>query len=194
MQTVKKWLADRANQPVLWLLLGGLLFRSIIAFCLYPGIDETYYYLYSLHLDWSYFDHPVLVALTTGFGPWVTGVVSQFTIRLATLILYTGSLFLLYLTGAQLFGAQAGRLTLAIATIIPIFQVGFGVLSLPDSPLIFFWSASLCLAADEFFGRDTNVGAKHLGGNLSVKSKIDNPNASPSGSWQVSYQPSYRLA
>ncbi|NER97982.1 MAG: 4-amino-4-deoxy-L-arabinose transferase [Symploca sp. SIO1B1] len=194
MQTVKKWLADRANQSVLWLLLGGLLFRSIIAFCLYPGIDETYYYLYTLHLDWSYFDHPVLVALTTGFGPWVTGVVSQFTLRLATLILYTGSLFLLYLTGAQLFGDQAARLTLAIATIIPIFQVGFGVLSLPDSPLIFFWSVSLYLAAYEFFGRDTNVGAKHLGDNLSVKPKIDNPNASPSGSWQVSYQPSYRLA
>jgi len=166
MQTFQKWLADKANQSVLWLLLGGLLFRSIIAFWLYPGIDETYYYLYSLHLDWSYFDHPVLVALTTGFGPWVTGVVSQFTIRLATLILYTGSLFLLYLTSVQLFSVQAARLTLAIATIIPIFQVGFGVLSLPDSPLIFFWSASLCLAAYEFFG--------HSGGS-------------------ITYRPSYRL-
>ncbi len=202
MQRVQKWLADQANQSVLWLLLGGLLFRSIIAFWLYPGIDETYYYLYSLHLDWSYFDHPVLVALTTGFGPWITGVVSQFTIRLATLILYTGSLFLLYLTSAQLFGVKAARLTLAIATIIPIFQVGFGVLSLPDSPLIFFWSASLCVAAYEFFGQSTederviesDVGAKHLGDNSSKKPKVYSPNASSSGSWDVSYYPSYRLA
>ena len=212
MQTVQKWLADKANQSVLWLLLGGLLFRSIIAFWLYPGIDETYYYLYSLHLDWSYFDHPVLVALTTGFGPWVTGVVSQFTIRLATLILYTGSLFLLYLTSAQLFGVKAARLTLAIATIIPIFQVGFGVLSLPDTPLIFFWSASLCLAAHEFFRQSAEdereiepirggfpsqksyVGAKHLGDNSSVKPKLYSPNALPSESLKVSYRPSYRLA
>ncbi|NEP34790.1 MAG: 4-amino-4-deoxy-L-arabinose transferase, partial [Moorea sp. SIO3B2] len=61
------------HQFVLGWLLGGLLFRCIIAFWLYPGIDEAYYYVYSLHLDWSYFDHPVLVALTTGFGTWITG-------------------------------------------------------------------------------------------------------------------------
>ncbi|WP_322744298.1 MULTISPECIES: ArnT family glycosyltransferase [unclassified Coleofasciculus] len=136
---------------VLVWLVGGLLFRGVIAFWLYPGIDEAYYYTYSVHLDWSYFDHPVLVALTTGFGTWVTGIVSQFTIRLGTLILHTGSLFLLYLTGVKLFGIKAARLTLAIATIIPIFQIGFGVLTLPDSPLIFFWSASLYVAAREFF-------------------------------------------
>lgn len=139
------------DQSVLFLLVGGLLFRCVIAFWLYPGFDESYYYLYSLHLDWSYFDHPVLVALTTGFGPWVTGVVSQFTIRLGSLILHTGSLLLLYLTSAKLFSTKAARLTLAIATLIPIFQIGFGVLTLPDSPLMFFWSASLYCAAYEFF-------------------------------------------
>ena len=76
--------------------------------------DEAYYYLYSLHLDWSYFDHPLLVALTTGFGPWLTGVVSQFTIRLGTLIGYTGSLLLLYLTCRRLFSPKAAYLTLLI--------------------------------------------------------------------------------
>lgn len=151
MQSAQKWLAQKANQSVLFLLLGGLLFRSVIAVWLYPGFDEAYYYVYSLHLDWSYFDHPVLVALTTGFGPWVTGEVSQFTIRLGPLILHTGSLILLYLTSAKLFCGKAARLTLAIATIIPIFQVAFGILTLPDNPLMFFWSASLCCAADEFF-------------------------------------------
>ena len=82
MQKVQKWLAQKANQSVLFWLLGGLLFRSFVAFWLYPGFDEAYYYLYSIHLDWSYFDHPVLVALLTGIGPWLTGEVSQFTIRL----------------------------------------------------------------------------------------------------------------
>lgn len=82
MQIAQKWLAEKTNQSVFSLLVGGLLFRSAIAFWLYPTFDEAYYYLYTLHLDWSYFDHPVFVALTTGFGPWLTGVVSQFTIRL----------------------------------------------------------------------------------------------------------------
>jgi 4-amino-4-deoxy-L-arabinose transferase-like glycosyltransferase len=151
MQTAQKWLAQKANQSVLFWLIGGLLFRSFIALWLYPGFDEAYYYLYSLHLDWSYFDHPVLVALTTGLGPWITGEVSQFTIRLGTLILHTGSLLLLYLTSAKLFSTNAARLTLAIATLSPFFLVGFGVLTLPDIPLMFFWSASLYCAACEFF-------------------------------------------
>jgi hypothetical protein len=73
MQIALKWLAEKTNQLVLFLLVGGLLFRSFLAFSVYPTFDEAYYYLYSLHLDWSYFDHPFLVGLTTGFGPWLTG-------------------------------------------------------------------------------------------------------------------------
>jgi len=180
MQMAQKWLAEKANQSVLFLLIGGLLFRCIIALWLYPGLDEVYYYIYSLNLDWSYFDHPVLVALTTGFGPWVTGEVSQFTIRLGPLILHTGSLLLLYLTGVKLFSTKAARLTLAIATIIPIFQVGFGILTLPDSPLMFFWSASLCCAAYEFFQQPSTLEQGLLGPDQSRLS--------------VSYRPSYRLA
>ena len=151
MQIVQKWLVEKTNQSVLCLLVGGLLFRGLIAFWLYPTDDEAYYYIYSLHLDWSYFDHPVMVALTTGFGPWVTGVVSQFTIRLGALICYTGSLVLLYFTSRKLFSAKAAYLTLAIATISPIFAICFGLLSLPDAPLMLFWTASLYCAADEFF-------------------------------------------
>ncbi|MBW4476006.1 MAG: glycosyltransferase family 39 protein [Tolypothrix brevis GSE-NOS-MK-07-07A] len=157
MQIAQKWLAEKTNQLVLFLLVGGLLFRSFLAFSVYPTFDEAYYYLYSVHLDWSYFDHPFLVALTTGFGPWLTGgVVSQFTIRLGAIICYTGSLLLLYLTSKRLFSAKAANLTLAIATICPIFQVTFGILSLPDSPLMFFWSASLYCAVNEFFRQSGN--------------------------------------
>jgi len=150
MHIAQKWLARKPHQSVLFLFVGGLLFRAIIAFWLYPTFDEAYYYLYSLHLNWSYFDHPAMVALTTGFGPWLTGEVSQFTIRLGAILCYTGSLVFLYLTSKRLFSAKAAAFTLAIATISPIFQIGFGILSLPDSPLIFFWSASLYCAVAEF--------------------------------------------
>lgn len=180
MQIAQKWLAQKPNQSVLFLLVGGLLFRCIIAFWLYPTFDEAYYYLYSLHLDWSYFDHPILVALTTGLGPWLTGEISQFTIRLGALICYTGSLVFLYLTSCKLFSAKAASLTLAIATISPIFPVGFGVLSLPDSPLLFFWSASLYCAADEFF--------RQPGNQLPSLSESDESRSSNL------YLPSYRLA
>ncbi|MEA5536987.1 ArnT family glycosyltransferase [Crocosphaera sp. XPORK-15E] len=142
---------------VIWILLFGLIFRSIIAFWLLPGYDEGYYYLYTQHLDWSYFDHPVFVALTTGFGIWLTGITSPFTLRIGTVFLYTGSLLLLYFTSARLFNVKAAKITLIIASIIPIFQIGFGIVTLPDSPLIFFWSAALYCAVYEFFPVDNQI-------------------------------------
>ena len=153
MQAIKKWLTQRENRQLVGLLSSGFLLRSAIALWLPAGFDEGYYYLYSLHPDWSYFDHPLLVALTTGFGPLLTHTVSPFTIRLGSLLLHTGSLLLLYLTSVRLFSRQAAILTLAIATLIPIFQLGFGVLTLPDSPLMFFWTATLYVAVCEFFGQ-----------------------------------------
>ncbi len=142
---------DGIGRPLLGLLLGGLLWRGAIAYFLPLGFDEAYYYLYTRHWDWSYFDHPLGVALTTALGPWLLGDVSAFSLRFGTLLLYTGSLLLLYLTGQRLFSARAGLMAVAIASLIPIFHLGFGVLTLPDSPLIFFWTAALYVASSEFF-------------------------------------------
>lgn len=144
---------QRQERSLILLLAVGLIIRLVIALGLPPGFDEAYYYVYTLYPSLSYFDHPPLVALITGLGPWMTGMVSQFTIRWGSLVLYTGSLIFVYLTGQRLFSRQAGLITVAIATIAPIFLVGFGTLTLPDSPLIFFWSASLYWAAVEFFRR-----------------------------------------
>ncbi|MDX2272198.1 MAG: glycosyltransferase family 39 protein [Cyanobacteriota bacterium] len=167
-----------SSQPGLgvWLILAaGLIERMIIAFWLNPGFDEAYYFLYTLHPALSYFDHPPLVAWITALGPWLLGgAVSGFSIRLGSVLLYTGSLFWLYQTGRQLFGRRAGFFTLVIASIIPIFQVGFGVLTLPDSPLLFFWTAALSGAAAEFFPRRSGLPSSF----------------SESGS----YQPTWRLA
>lgn len=149
--SIRTWFSDRIHQQALLLLMSGLMVRLVIAQWLPPGFDESYYYLYTLHPNWSYFDHPPLVGLLTALGPWLTGMVSAFSIRIGSVLLYTGSLVFLYLTGCHLFNRQAGLLTLWIASVIPIFQVAFGVLILPDSPLIFFWSTTLYSAAIEFF-------------------------------------------
>lgn len=133
------------------ILLVGFLIRLLISICLNPGFDEAYYYLHTLHSDWSYFDLPPLVGLTTNMGIWLTGQVSQFTIRIGTLLLYTGSLIFLYLTALRLYTLQIAINTLAIASAIPIFQIAFGVLTTPNTPLLFFASISLWLAAQEFF-------------------------------------------
>ncbi|PZV15575.1 MAG: 4-amino-4-deoxy-L-arabinose transferase [Leptolyngbya sp.] len=139
------------SQGLLALVLGGLIYRTIVAIWMLPGFDEAYYYLYSRYLNWSYFDHPPIVALTTGVGWWLTGVISPFTIRIGAVVLYCLSLGLLYLAATRLFSAAVGRMTLALATLIPLIVIGFGILTSPDNGLSFFWSATLLVAAWEFF-------------------------------------------
>jgi hypothetical protein len=133
----------------------GLLFRLVCAYVMNTGFDEAYYTLYARHLDWSYFDHPPLVAYTTGFGMWLTGITNQFTIRIGGVILYTFTLLFFYLTSHKLFGLATARLSLAIVSTIPIFQIIFGIFTLPDVPLMFFWTVTLWLCAHEFFGDET---------------------------------------
>jgi hypothetical protein len=161
------------NKWAIAIIVWGFITRLVIANFLPPGFDEAYYYNYTLYPNLSYFDHPPLVALVAGFGVWLTGEVSQFTIRLGAVILYTGTLIFFYLTSAKLFSVKVATLTLAIATSIPFFQVGFGTLILPDSPLMFFWSACLYLASCEFFDFSFNKSAE---------------------TFNLIYKPSYKLA
>ncbi len=148
------------------ILLWGLLFRTFCAVYLNTGFDEAYYYLYTQNLNLSYFDHPPLVAITAGIGVWLTGAVTPFTIRIGGVLLYTGTLIFAYLTSRKLFGDRTATLSLAIFTTIPVFQIAFGILTLPDNALMFFWAACLWVAAEEFFPDDR----------------------------QQRYQPTYRLA
>ncbi|MEO0802346.1 MAG: glycosyltransferase family 39 protein [Cyanobacteria bacterium J06642_2] len=144
---------SRFAQAISGWLLGGFLIRAIVATYLPAGFDEAYYYAYALHPRWSYFDHPLLVGLATGFGPWLTGAVSPLTIRIGSLLLYTGSQLFLGLTARRLFGEVASIWTIALSSLIPIFAFGLGTLTLPDAPLVFFWSACTYVAACEFFSR-----------------------------------------
>ncbi|BAU11216.1 hypothetical protein LEP3755_17090 [Leptolyngbya sp. NIES-3755] len=150
-----KWWSDRTNQQVLAILLAGFLFRSFIAYWLPPGFDEAYYYIYTLNPALSYFDHPPLVALVTAIGIWLTGDVTQFSIRLGSLLLFPFTLYFLYRATVYLFSVRVGLITLAIASVIPIFQLGFGTFTLPDSPLMFFWALTLWVGAIEFFPRNS---------------------------------------
>jgi 4-amino-4-deoxy-L-arabinose transferase-like glycosyltransferase len=137
--------------PVVALLvLGGVLWRGAIASLIPLGLDEVYYFTYSDHLNWSYFDHPPLVALTTGLGWWLTGSLAPFTLRWGAVLSYTLSLLLLTATANRLFGARVGWITAAIVTLSPLLWITFGLLTAPDNALMVFWSLVLYVGAVEF--------------------------------------------
>lgn len=146
------WLQETHHRWLGGILLGGLLLRLVIAVFLPIGFDEAYYYIYTQHPNWSYFDHPPLVFVTTGVGVWLTGAVNPFTVRLGTLLLYTGSLYFFYRAATKLFDRQVGLIALGLVSLMPILIVAFGSLTLPDTPLVFFWMLTLWVASNEFFG------------------------------------------
>jgi Dolichyl-phosphate-mannose-protein mannosyltransferase len=143
----------RNHRAVFQILAVGLVVRSAIAMLWFaPGFDEAYYYLYTINPAWSYFDHPPLVALTTAFGIWASGgEVSALSIRFGSVLLYTVTLFALYRAARHLFSHRVGMIALLIGSIAPIFTIAFGIMTLPDGPLMLFWTLTLWLAAVEFF-------------------------------------------
>src|SRR5215471_16725130 len=51
------------KQKVLLLITAIGILRLILAFIVQLSNDESYYWLYSQHLKWNYFDHPPMIAL-----------------------------------------------------------------------------------------------------------------------------------
>lgn len=138
-------------KPLWWLLGGGLGVRLGVATWLPVGFDEVYYYIYSRHLSWSYFDHPPVVAITTGVGWWLTDTIAPLTIRVGALASFTLSLLLFYRVADHLFDRKTGILAVAIASLSPLLWLTFGVLTAPDNGLILFWTVTLWIAVLEFF-------------------------------------------
>jgi 4-amino-4-deoxy-L-arabinose transferase-like glycosyltransferase len=131
----------------IWLILMvSLVLRLIIAWYLGPGYDEAYYYGYSLRPALSYFDHPPMVAFFAGIFPWITGIHSAFTIRLAAVILFTFTGLIFYRLAKIWLSDREAFIAFILFNITPIFSICAGVMILPDAPLSFFWTAALiCL-------------------------------------------------
>ena len=92
--------------------LAGILLAAVILRLVGLGTlaligDESYYWLWSRHLDWAYFDHPAgvafLVRLSTALGgPGEVGV------RWLNALLGLGCVPLTYLVGRQTLSRKAG--------------------------------------------------------------------------------------
>ncbi|MFY0253289.1 ArnT family glycosyltransferase [Chitinophaga sp. 30R24] len=93
--------------------------------------DEAYYWVYSRHLDWGYFDHPPMIALLikTGYGIFH----NELGVRLLIVIINTLTLWIT----ARLIASKDNKLFYLIIGAMGAMQIG-GILAVPDVPLIFF--------------------------------------------------------
>ena len=122
------------------LAVAWVLATTLIRFiCIGPlplGNGEAYYYSWSRFLDWSYYDHPPLVAwmvrLTTLFGS------STAAVRLGP-ILAAGALgLILYHLAERLYRPRAAFFALVLVTALPVF-LGSSFILNPEAPLAPLW-------------------------------------------------------
>lgn len=95
--------------------------------------DEAYYWVYSQHLDWGYFDHPPMVALLIKLGYALFH--NELGVRIAMVVL---NLFTIVITD-KLIPRRDNRLFYLLLCVMGAMQIG-GMLAVPDVPLIFFAS------------------------------------------------------
>ena len=103
--------------------------------------EEAYHWNFARHPDWSYFDHPPMIAWSIALGRLVFGD-TRLGVRLVPLLFALGTTWLLARMARRLYGDSAALWAVLLYALIPAaFLVGFW--GFPDSPMLFFWTLTL---------------------------------------------------
>jgi dolichol-phosphate mannosyltransferase len=114
--------------------------------------EETYYWLYSRHLDYGYLDHPPMVAWLIRIGTTLFGQ-TEFGVRFGALCCGAVTSVFVYRLTLNLYGAACALAALLLTQTLPFFFLA-GFLMTPDAPLTAAWAASLyCLERALLGGR-----------------------------------------
>jgi dolichol-phosphate mannosyltransferase len=103
-------------------------------------VEESYYWNYAQHLDWSYLDHPPMVAVLIKIFTSILGT-TEFGVRAASLFCWFICAFFSYKL-SELIQPQSGRYAVVLLAALPFFFFQ-SIIITPDVPLITCWSASL---------------------------------------------------
>ncbi len=105
--------------------------------------DEAYYWQWSRHLDWGYYDNTPLMAPVIRFFTAILGQTELGVRAGATFCLLLISVFV-YLLAKRLFGTTIALVSVVLANFVPLFAAG-SVLMTQDPVQIVFWAATLYL-------------------------------------------------
>ncbi len=120
--------------------------RAALASRTEPHNDEAYYWAWSHHLDWSFFDHPPTVAVALALARKVLGSSSPLALHLPALAFGAMTSLLLAWLARDLFPSrpQLPWSTALAFNLVPLFSMG-STFTTPDAPLAFFWALALAL-------------------------------------------------
>jgi len=106
--------------------------------------DEAYYWQWSRHLDWGYYDNTPLMAPVIRFSTSILGQTELGVRAGSTLASVVISVFI-YLLARRLLGTMVALVSVVLANTIPLFAAG-SVIMTQDPFQIAFWAATLYAA------------------------------------------------
>jgi undecaprenyl-diphosphatase len=106
--------------------------------------DEAHYWTYSRHLDLSYFDHPPAIGYLIKFSTLIFGN-TEFAVRFPAVLFFFFTSFFVFLLARRLFDERTAFWSVVLLNVTPVFSFLGAVLTVPDAPLAFFWTAFIYL-------------------------------------------------
>lgn len=120
--------------------------RLILSSSLQLGNDENYYWTYSQHLQWNYFDHPPLVAVWIRFFTGNLFFEDTFFLRLGSLVSCAISSYFIYKIIKTLHTERAAFIGVFLYNTSFYACITAGLFIMPDSPQMVFWTAAMYFA------------------------------------------------
>jgi 4-amino-4-deoxy-L-arabinose transferase-like glycosyltransferase len=115
------------------IVVAGIVRLAIAALTpLFP--DETYYWEWSRHLDFGYFDHPPMIAWLIRAGTLLAGD-TPLGVRLGPVLAGVIGTLLVCMSARRVAGDRAALLAAIVFAVMPLSAAGL-ILATPDAPLL----------------------------------------------------------
>ncbi len=112
--------------------------------------EEAYYWAYAQNIDFSYLDHPPMVAWLIHLATALLGS-TEFAVRISSWLCSLVALIYLFGLAYNLHGKTAAYISVMLLAVLPVyFSVGF--VMTPDAPLYAAWAAALFYLERAFLG------------------------------------------
>ncbi len=135
----------------MYLIVALFIFRLIIAANTGLGTGESYYFRGAYTIALSYLDQPPLFFWLSHVSMKIFGI-TTLGIRFPSVLLFSGTTWILYLIGKWLFNEKAAFYGILLFNLSAMYLID-GIWFQPDAPLLFFWALGLYFLVRLFFPR-----------------------------------------
>src|SRR3984885_925083 len=118
------------------LAISALVALRLVAAAFTPiTFDEAYYWMWSKHLAFGYYDHPPMVAVVIRLGTMIAGD-TELGVRLVSILLALPMSWAVYRAATILFGGQRVAATATVLLNVTLMAAVGTMIVTPDAPLL----------------------------------------------------------